>query len=276
MTVQKTSWMAIAIASLLLLSFVKSRKPKIGAKLIEENLAKVTDSLFVGKFEVTNKEFREFVDSLNSSKPGTGDTYKSDSSKWFNHPNAAFIARTYFSHPSYNDYPVVAVSHEGAEAYCAWLTKQYSSYKKRKFQRVLFRLPTELEWMEAAYAKHYNYKYPWGNYLTRKTGESMAMFRIIRDTRITFDTISKEYKVVLTQQEIDNWDDIPAPVNTFWPSELGIFHQSGNVAEMVKEKGIAKGGSFNDPGFDIQITSTKKYNQPSNEIGFRIAMEILP
>jgi hypothetical protein len=44
----------------------------------------------------------------------------------------------------------------------------------------------------------------------------------------------------------------------------------GNVAEMVAERGVAFGGSFLDPGYDIRIDSETSYNAPSPKVGFRV------
>jgi hypothetical protein len=50
---------------------------------------------------------------------------------------------------------------------------------------------------------------------------------------------------------------------------------SGNVAEMLNEKGIAKGGSYNSPGYDVRIESKMNYNDASPEVGFRVFMEVI-
>ena len=39
---------------------------------------------------------------------------------------------------------------------------------------------------------------------------------------------------------------------------------------MVAEHGIAYGGSYLDPGYDIRIDSEKRYDGPSPLIGFRV------
>jgi hypothetical protein len=44
----------------------------------------------------------------------------------------------------------------------------------------------------------------------------------------------------------------------------------GNVAEMVYERGVAYGGSYLDPGYDIRIDSEKPYDGPSPLVGFRV------
>ena len=69
--------------------------------------------------------------------------------------------KLYFSNPVYDDYPVVGVTWEQANAFCAWRTdylmKGMGGYA-RQIQR--FRLPTEIEWEYAARGKSGN-PFPW-------------------------------------------------------------------------------------------------------------------
>ena len=69
--------------------------------------------------------------------------------------------KLYFSNPSYDDYPVVGVSWEQANAFCAWRTdfliKGMGGYAKQ-IQR--YRLPSEIEWEFAARGKE-GKTFPW-------------------------------------------------------------------------------------------------------------------
>ena len=69
--------------------------------------------------------------------------------------------KLYFSNPTYDDYPVVGISWEQANAFCAWRTdfliKGLGGYAKQ-IQR--FRLPSEIEWEYAARGKEGN-PFPW-------------------------------------------------------------------------------------------------------------------
>ena len=73
-----------------------------------------------------------------------------DTTCWVNDfPNAnnETYMRLYFNHPNYNDYPVVGVSWEQANAFCAWRTEYLLAglgAQAKYIQR--YRLPTEAEW----------------------------------------------------------------------------------------------------------------------------------
>jgi hypothetical protein len=63
--------------------------------------------------------------------------------------------------------------------------------------------------------------------------------------------------------------------DAYFSTELGLFNTAGNIAEMIAEKGKAKGGSWEDIPENCTIKSIKNYDAPSPAIGFRVFMEIV-
>ncbi|MEK7782309.1 MAG: formylglycine-generating enzyme family protein, partial [Candidatus Binatota bacterium] len=90
------------------------------------------DSFRIGKFPVTNREYRIFAEENGSSEP-------------------PFWPEEMFSQP---DKPVVGPSWYDAIAYCDWLSKRTGNR---------FRLPSEAEWERAARGGKEGKKYPWGD-----------------------------------------------------------------------------------------------------------------
>ena len=109
------------------------------------------DAFYIGKFEVTNADWRKFRDdaAYDDTKlwPNGRVVPKDQSPYWTqanNHGGAI---------PGSDNYPVLGVNWDAATAYCHWLSAKTG--KK-------YRLPTEAEWEKAARGTDQR-RFPWGN-----------------------------------------------------------------------------------------------------------------
>jgi sulfatase modifying factor 1 len=258
------------ITVLAILSFAKSPTP-FSAKGIEKSFGKIREHIYVSKYEVSNADYRAFLAAAEAD-PQQYKAALPDTSVW--HTAGIIVSpysKYYFRYPAYDNYPVVGISYENALVYCQWLTDVYNKDEKRKFNKVIFRLPSKEEWILAASGGDEKKQYPWGNGFVHNS-RGMALCNFDQSPALKYDSTSKTYiKAPDAQGRL--W--VTSPVKSFYPSSFGIYNMSGNVAEMIAEKGIAKGGSYSDPAWEVTIASEKKYTKPTADIGFRVVMEVL-
>ena len=127
------------------------------------------------------------------------------------------MARNYFWHPAFDDYPVVGVDWHTANAFCYWRTKEWNTFQKQRGDDINtedFRLPTEHEWEYASRGGHDNAPYPWGGYYVRNAkGCLLANFK---PGRGNYPEDGGLYTV---------------KADAYFPNDFGLFNMSGNVAE---------------------------------------------
>jgi formylglycine-generating enzyme required for sulfatase activity len=280
-----TKLLFISLIAIGLFSFSKKNKETtiaIESKTWAKSWGKVQEGMWMQKTEVSNAEFRLFLNDLKDK--GRLDEFKEyypDTTGWAKGGNSTQPYKEfYFSHPSFNNYPVVNVTYEAAKAYCIWLSEHYAGSKKQPFGKVEFRLPTQEEWIKAASSgKEDGRRYPWnGMYLRNNRGEYLCNFHRIGDESITSMAGNQPFTIVNNGSSnvagsLNEKVFITAPVNSFFPNDIGLYNVCGNVAEMLAEKGVAAGGSYDDTGYDIRIQSTKPYSGAARDVGFRVLMQ---
>jgi len=279
----------IIVALSIVFIAAKKHKTKVFTlKKFKNSISKIDSNLYASKYETSNFLYRTFLNDL--KKQGKTEKLKIaqiDSLNWrtplaYNEP----YVDLYHKHPAFNEYPVVNVSYEGANLFCEWLTNKYNNYHKRKFKKVKFRLPTQVEWEKAARGNLKNTIYPWGGYNTiNHKGEDFCNYLKISQANIHYDSLRKQLVIIKDDTYCDGKTDlqrkhkilgcVPEPINWYSPNSFDIYNISGNVAEMVQQKGIIRGGSMCSPGYDVRIESIDIYNKSETYIGFRYFMEVI-
>ena len=142
-----------------------------------------------------------------------------DTTAWVNDFENAYnepYVRMYFSHGGYNDYPVVGVSWEQANAFANWRTDFLRrSLGKEGVYVEPYRLPTEAEWEYAARAGVDENMYPWDGDLTMS--EDKGCFYA------NFKPAEGNY--------VRDGHVITSRVGTYAPNDFGLYDMAGNVSE---------------------------------------------
>jgi len=211
------------------------------------------------------------------------------------------LTRLYFSHPAYNDYPVVGVTWKQAVAFCHWKTNNsdyFAGKPGRGDQKIdgIYRLPTEAEWEYAARGNSKsNAMYPWGSPYTRtKEGRLLANFKPGRGDY--FGGNAKNDNVYTTK------------VKAYTENDFKLFDMAGNVAEwtssvfyeggynfvgdfspdvqynakdsdpILMKRKVIRGGSWKDIAYNCQVSSRNYEYQDTAKsyIGFRCVLSMAP
>lgn len=246
-----------------------------------KNWVQVSQDLYAYRFEMDNIGFKEFLhDQESDCRP--------DSTAWTRLPgfHDPYI-ESYFSHPAFNSYPVINVSHACAQAYCDWLTERYHEMEKRPFEKVVFRLPTEAEWELAAKGGNVEAVFPWEpgtpTWLSSPLHDHKGRYRanFLSVNQLAIISIEGDSALKLSpevrQLKKAGYDmyTFMAPVESFKANPWGLYNMGGNIAEMVQEEGISKGGSWFQTAYHLQINTSDQYNGPNPMLGFRPFMEVI-
>jgi len=110
---------------------------------------RLNDSLFIDKYEATNLSWREFIYWLKNISQDSiycNQVYP-DTTVWLNHylrlNDSSFYTNIpfkdyYFTHPSHNEYPVVGITYEQANAYCNWRSDRVNELSLKKPKKIHF------------------------------------------------------------------------------------------------------------------------------------------
>ena len=191
----------------------------------------------------------------------------------------------YFSHPAYQDYPVVGISWKQAVAFCNWRTNFKNGYQRDKGKPKVsrFRLPIEGEWEFAARGGIPSGTYPWGSpYLLNDRACFLANFKPLRGDYAADQAV---YTV---------------EAKSYLPNDYNLYNMAGNVSEWTnssydqggyeyvaslnpnmsfpnEKRKVVRGGSWKDVAYYLRVSSRDyEYSDSSRSfIGFRTVQDYL-
>ncbi|MBI1821214.1 MAG: formylglycine-generating enzyme family protein [Nitrospirae bacterium] len=235
------------------------------------------DPFYLGKYEVTTGEFRQFAQETGYQTEAersdgceirAGGDFMRDRKKNWRNPGFAQTERD----------PVVCVSWNDASQYIGWMKKK--SPKKA----MEYRLPTEAEWEFAARERGKLIQYPGLNEMPSENTADESFKRTFPDMKIW---IGYNDGYVFT-----------SPAGSFRPAEQGLYDIDGNVNEWIQDRygedvykegpktnpagpstgrfRVIRGGSWADEPVKIRLSARQK-KEPgyrSNTVGFRLALPL--
>ncbi len=181
------------------------------------------------------------------------------------------------------DHPVIRVSWEDAQQFCAWLS--------RKEGRT-YRLPTDEEWSIAVGSEKLPNRavigmlsgkemseYPWGGSYPPKTPDKAGNYS---------DESRKNLPSRAVKQYLEGYDDgfpTTSPVMSFKPNKFGLYDMGGNVWEWCEDYWfdntqkyrVVRGGCYLSQTWGDLISSRCNYGTPSHRVytyGFRVVLVV--
>ncbi len=228
------------------------------------------NSFYIGKYEVTVKEFKKFIDATDyktdAEKNGYSWVYNESWKRWEKKDGVTWKCNAKGNTRSSLEYnhPAIHVSWNDAASYCKWLSRQTGEN---------YRLPTEIEWDYAAHGgkKSRNYKYSGSD---------------------SIDEVAWYWENSINSDNGISQGRGTYPVGQKKPNELGLYDMSGNVWEwcedfyddaypssrskandtMVSSYRVVRGGSWNGDAQSSLVTSRYLGDPQSSDChrGFRI------
>lgn len=165
----------------------------------------------------------------------------------------------------YESLPVTGISYEQAQLYCSWLSNIYDeNIMFSEKMKLNFRLPAKEEWE---------------NFVRDGLNENMKRNNL-------FDSLSKDGCFLYNYRfgsECKGYEAVMKKygstgimqVREFFPNTMGIYNLFGNVAEMVEERGIAKGGHYDLWARLCALDKDQTYSKPEPWLGFRWVAEVV-
>jgi formylglycine-generating enzyme required for sulfatase activity len=221
-------------------------------------LKRVTvSSFYVDKYEVSNREYRQFADGQPDMEP--------DASAWEDAGSVASFD-AYYRGTAFADYPVVAVSWNQAQAYC---------------EAQGGRLPTEAEWEYVARSGRAGGIYPWNgpepraanggylaNYNPGRGGYAADGYAFTAPVAAFPSTPWGVYNI---SGNVAEWT-----LDDFSPSYANLSDFNPRYDSEEETERVVRGGSWDSDAFyiGVGVRTTQEQDEASIYTGFRCVREV--
>ncbi len=234
----------------------------------------ISDGFYCDETETTNLSWREYMHWTKKIYGVESAEFKAvlpDTVVWELQPYVEF----YLQHPAYGQYPVVGVSYDQAVAFCKWRTDRVNEkiyidghnidYKPGMEIPDLpkiyeYRLPTKAEWEQIAKAD-----------FSKKGQRKFSRKKYSQKEKYNFYTPKPDKKEGKSIYDKEGY--FIRRTDKYFPNSFGVYNILGNVAEMIAQKGVAKGGSWTHKADEVSVEKDFEYKKPVKWLGFRCVCE---
>ena len=202
-------------------------------------------AFYIDKYEVSNKEYKRFVESTGRKVPFVDEEWARDYN-WVNN-----------TYPSGKEnHPVVLVTWDDAQSYARWAGK---------------RLPTEAEWEKAARGGLADKLWPWGDELDPRRLNSWE--GEVKGTRPVGSYSANAYGLYDMAGNVWEWC-----ADSYFPDYTQRGSPEESPAGEEEFNKVLRGGSWSNMAFTSRCAERKKMNQSTrfNSVGFRCVKDRKP
>ena len=262
------------------------------------NTIKIAENFYADESEVSNQDYRTYLYSLAQLYGRESPEFEQalpDTLVWrgqmsYGEP----YTNHYFSHPAFDQYPVVGVDLDQAKHFSNWRTEQAAEALLRskglikpmdnKDPEHCFSIKRYLEGDYDWIIKRTSVAFPRFSIPTIKEWEKIAglesqlNYGVDRTTRYNKKILKRYHCLFHTDVELElsrtntyssRPSNRPDDVKSLSKNIYGLYGTIGNVAELVDHKNTIKGGSWFHKMEDIAIEKNEKIKKPNSWVGFR-------